>query len=149
MRVEKDFEDFIKLLNENDVKYLIVGAFAIAFHARPRFTGDIDFFIGSSTSNIQALLQAVSEFGFQSLELSEEDLNEDSIVQLGYEPNRIDLITSISGVKFKQAFANKVEGKYGEELTFFISLEDLITNKKASDRTQDKSDLELLEQFND
>ncbi len=147
MRVEKDFEDFIRLLNENDVRYVIVGAFAIAFYARPRFTGDIDFFIDHSNSNIQALLQTISAFGFDSLDLSEKDFDEDTIVQLGYEPNRIDLLTSISGVNFRQAFDNKIKGKYGEEPAFFISLDDLIANKKVSDRMQDKSDLELLERF--
>lgn len=147
MRVEKDFEEFIKLLNEHDVRYVIVGAFAISFHARPRFTGDIDFFISNSSKNIRSLLQALQEFGFKSLNLSEKDFDEDSIIQLGYEPNRIDLLTSISGVSFSEAFKNKVEGKYGDESTYFISFDDLVANKKASNRTKDKGDLELLEQF--
>lgn len=147
MRVEKDFEEFIALLNEHDVQYVIVGAFAISFHARPRFTGDIDFFINNSSTNIRSLLEVLKNFGFESLNLSKEDFRSDSIIQLGNEPNRIDLLTSISGVDFKQAFSNKVEGKYGDEVTYFISLDDLIANKKAGNRLKDKSDLEMLEKF--
>jgi len=147
MRVEKDFEQFIALLNKREVQYVIVGAFAVSFHAQPRFTGDIDFFIGNSSANIQSLLQTLNDFGFKSLNLSEKDFDEDSIIQLGYEPNRIDLLTSISGVSFKEAYTNRVESKYGDETTYFISLDDLIANKKTSDRLKDKSDLELLEEF--
>lgn len=147
MKVEKDFEEFIALLNKHEVQYVIVGAFAVSFHAQPRFTGDIDFFIGNTSANIQSLLLALKEFGFESLNLAEKDFDEDSIIQLGYEPNRIDLITNISGVSFKKAYSNKVKGTYGNETAYFISLEDLITNKRASDRLKDKSDLELLEKF--
>lgn len=147
MKVEKDFEEFIALLNKHEVQYVIVGAFAVSFHAQPRFTGDIDFFIDNSSANIQSLLLALKEFGFESLNLAEKDFDEDSIIQLGYEPNRIDLITSISGVSFKKAYSNRVDGKYGDETAAFISLDDLIANKKASDRLKDKSDLELLEKF--
>lgn len=147
MRVEKDFEEFIKLLNKNDVNFLIVGAFAVSYHARPRFTGDIDFFIGSSSQNIKNLLQAIEQFGFGSLDISEKDFGKDSILQLGYEPNRIDLLTDISGVQFGPAWENRVKGYYGNQISYYISLEDLIANKKASNRTKDKSDLELLEQF--
>ncbi len=147
MKVEKDFEEFIALLNKHEVQYVIVGAFAVSFHAQPRFTGDIDFFIDNSSANIQSLLLALKEFGFESLNLAEKDFDEDSIIQLGYEPNRIDLITSISGVSFKKAYSNRVDGKYGDEAAAFISLDDLIANKKASDRLKDKSDLELLEKF--
>lgn len=147
MKVEKDFEEFIALLNKHEVQYVIVGAFAVSFHAQPRFTGDIDFFIDNSSANIQSLLLALKEFGFESLNLAEKDFDEDSIIQLGYEPNRVDLITNISGVSFKKAYSNRVEGTYGNETAYFISLEDLITNKRASDRLKDKSDLELLEKF--
>lgn len=147
MRVEKDFEEFIKSLNENDVKFLIVGAFAVSYHARPRFTGDIDFFIDSSSQNIKNLLQAIEQFGFDSLDISEKDFGKDSIIQLGYEPNRIDLLTDISGVQFGPAWENRIKGYYGNQVSHYISLEDLIANKKASNRTKDKSDLELLEQF--
>lgn len=147
MRVEKDFEDFINLLNDHDIRYVIVGAFAISFHARPQFTGDIDFFIDNSSENIHAILRVLKDFGFESLNLSEKDFDEDSILQLGYEPNRIDLLTDISGVDFKEAFKNRVQGKYGDASAYFISFEDLVTNKKASNRAKDKSDLELLKQF--
>jgi hypothetical protein len=147
MRVEKDFEEFINLLNENDVKYLVIGAFAVSFHARPRFTGDIDFFVDSSSQNIENLLQTLEQFGFGSLDLSEKDFNRGSILQLGYEPNRIDVLTDISGVQFKTAWKNRVKGNYGNQTSYFISFDDLIANKKASNRLKDRSDLELLEKF--
>ena len=147
MRVEKDFEDFLRSLNEHKTRYLIVGAFAVSFHARPRFTGDLDIFIDNSSDNIQSLLHALNDFGFESLGLTQEDFNEDNIIQLGYEPNRIDLLPGISGVKFNPAFNNRVKGEYGEETAWFISLDDLIKNKEASDRLKDRSDLELLQKF--
>ena len=97
MRVEKHFEEFIESLNENDVRYLVVGAYALSLHARPRNTGDIDIFIDFTEDNIQNLLGAIDDFGFGSLNLSSDDFDEDSILELGYEPNRIDIMTSISG----------------------------------------------------
>ncbi|MDX1637741.1 MAG: DUF6036 family nucleotidyltransferase [Balneolaceae bacterium] len=147
MRVEKDFEDFIKLLNEHEVRYLIVGAFAVSFHSRPRFTGDLDVYLDHYPENIETLLLALNDFGFESIGLSVKDFQEDNIIQLGYEPNRINLLTGISGVAFGDAFHSRVKGNYGDETAWFISLDDLIKNKKASDRLKDKSDLELLEQY--
>ncbi|MDZ7694953.1 MAG: DUF6036 family nucleotidyltransferase [Balneolaceae bacterium] len=147
MRVEKEFEDFIKLLNKHDVRYLIVGAFAVSFHSRPRFTGDLPIFLDKYSANIKKLLHALDDFGFKSLDLSIEDFRNDTIIQLVHEPNRIDLLSCISGVEFSKAFDNRAEGKYGNETVWFISIDDLIANKKASDRLKDRSDLELLEKF--
>ena len=114
MRVEKDFEEFVRLLNRHKVRYLIVGAYAVAFHAQPRNTGDIDFFIENEKDNAKRLIKAIREFGFESLNLTEDDfLKPDYIVQLGYEPNRIDLLSSISGIKFDRGYAAKVKGMFG------------------------------------
>lgn len=105
------------------------------------------FFIDNNPKNIKNLLKALEQFGFGSLDISEEDFSKDSMLQLGYEPNRIDVLTDISGVWFEPAWENKVKAHYGNQPSYFISIDDLIANKKASNRTKDKSDLELLEKF--
>jgi hypothetical protein len=148
MRVEEDFEDFIKLLNYHKVKYLIVGAFALIYYTHPRNTGDIDFFIEASSENAKKMMKVLAEFGFESLNLKENDfVKPDSIIQLGLIPNRIDIITEISGVTFKQAYENKVAGKIGKQKVFFISPADLLRNKKAAKRIKDMADAELLEKY--
>ena len=99
MKVEKDYEDLLRLFNKHNVKYCIVGAFAVAFYARPRYTKDMDILIEPSSENARNILNALEDFGFGSLPLSEEDLTEPGqIIQLGYEPVRIDIITSIEGM---------------------------------------------------
>lgn len=148
MKVEKDFEDFIKLLNYHKVKYLIVGAYALIFYTTPRNTGDIDIFIERSDLNSQKVLDTLKDFGFESLGSKKEDfLNPDLVIQLGFSPNRIDLITGISGVTFQEAYRNKVSGKIGSEEVYFISAQDLLKNKKAAGRTKDLADAELLLRF--
>ncbi|MBI3752626.1 MAG: hypothetical protein HY266_01095 [Deltaproteobacteria bacterium] len=148
MRVEKDFEEFIRLLNRHKVKYLIVGAYAVAFHAQPRNTGDIDFFIESEKDNAKRLIKAIRDFGFESLNLTEDDfIKPDYVVQLGYEPNRIDLLSSISGIKFDRGYAAKVKGMFGGETAWFISFDDLLRNKQAVNRKRDAADVELLSKF--
>lgn len=148
MKLEKDFEEFISLLNVHEVKYVVVGAYAVSFYARPRNTGDIDFFIGNSRENISRLFKVLEAFGFGALDVSYDDLQkENTVLQLGYEPVRIDIMTGISGLTFERVFENSVAGKLGDEDVNFISLDDLITNKRASDRIQDHADAELLEKF--
>lgn len=147
MRVEKDFEEFIELLKKNEVKYVIIGAYAISFHGHPRNTGDIDFFISNARDNIEKLLTTLKEFGFESLNLTADDFSGDKILQLGYEPNRIDILTDISGITFTEAWNNREKGNYGHQTAYFISLDDLIKNKRASNRKKDISDLELLERL--
>ncbi|MBI3586876.1 MAG: hypothetical protein HY088_07095 [Ignavibacteriales bacterium] len=145
MRVEKDFEEFIKLLNKHKVEYLVVGAYAVAFHGHPRNTGDIDIFINSNESNATKLLRALKDFGFKSLGPKKEDfLDPYSVVQFGFEPNRIDIISSIDGVKFGTAFKEKVQGKMGQERVWFISLNHLLRNKQSTERKKDQADVELL-----
>jgi hypothetical protein len=148
MRIEKDFNEFIELLNNNEVKYLVVGGFAIAYYAKPRYTKDIDILVESSKENSKKIMNTLIQFGFGNIGLKEEDFQRpDQIIQLGYAPVRIDIITSIMGVEFETAWKNRVEGKYGDIPCFFISKEDLIKNKQASARPQDKADLEILKKF--
>ena len=145
MKVEKDYEELLKLLNKNKAKYCIVGAYAVAFHAKPRYTKDMDIFIEPSKENGKRILKALNEFGFKELDLKEEDFIQKGIViQLGYEPLRVDIVTSIEGCTFEEVWENKVEGHYGNEKVYFIGLNELIKNKKKSKRKQDKVDLEIL-----
>lgn len=145
MKVEKDFEDFIELLNKYSVNYLIVGAYALALFTEPRNTGDIDIFIERSKENAEKILSVLKKFGFAGLKFVLKDfMTKDMVVQLGVQPVRIDIITSISGVEFEDAFKFREEKQFGRTKAYFISREFLIKNKKASARKKDLADLELL-----
>ena len=145
MKTEKDYEEFLELLNKHDVRYCIIGAFALAFHARPRYTKDIDVLIEATIENARRLLVALDEFGFGSLNLAVEDFStKGNIIQLGYEPVRIDIITSIEGLDFSDIWKNRVQGLYGRHTVNYIDRENLIRAKKISNRAQDQADLELL-----
>ncbi|MEO0292610.1 MAG: nucleotidyltransferase [candidate division WOR-3 bacterium] len=146
MKIEKDYEEFLKLLNKNKVKYVIVGAFALALYSNPRYTKDLDIFVEPAVENGKRLLKVLNEFGFKNLELKEEDFTvKNQIIQLGYEPVRIDLMTSIPGCSFEEVWNNKIAEKYGRTRVYFIGKRELIKSKKASGRKQDIADLELLE----
>lgn len=146
MRVEKDFEDLFALFNKHDVKYCIVGAYALALYAKPRYTKNLDILVNSTKENARRILAALNDFGFGSLALTERDFCEPGmIIQLGYEPLRIDLITSIEGLPFDQIWQRRTSAAYGEQRVFFIGLEDLIAAKKIANRKQDQADVELLE----
>ncbi len=145
MKIEKDYKEFLELLNRHNVKYCIIGSYALAFHARPRYTKDLDIFIEPKTENAGKVISVLREFGFQNLDITEEDLVEkDRIIQLGYEPIRIDILSSLSGCSFKEVWENKAVGKYGEIDVHFIGKKELIKNKKATGRKQDIADIELL-----
>jgi len=148
VRVEKDFEEFIRLLNKRKVKYLIVGAYAVTFYSQPRNTGDIDFFIQRERGNVKRLVEVLRDFGFESLNLTEDDfLKPNHTVQFGYEPNRIDILSSISGVEFEKAYGTKVAARFGREKAWFISLKYLLKNKQSIGRKKDEADVELLLKF--
>jgi hypothetical protein len=140
-----DFKEFVGLLNAHQVKYLVVGGYAVAFHGYPRMTGDIDFFIEATEENARRLEKVLSDFGFGSLHLTFEDfLEPDTIVQLGYPPLRIDLLTSISGVSFEQAWEQRVTVEVEGETLNFVGKETLLTNKAASGRSKDLHDFNVL-----
>lgn len=145
MVLNQDFREFIQLLNKNKVRYLVIGGYAVAFHGHPRYTKDIDFWIGPSEANTKKLIKALNEFGFGSLDLRAEDFQEpNTIVQLGYPPNRIDLITSPKDVDFKICWKNRIKIEIERTTINFIDLENLKKNKKATGRFQDLADLENL-----
>ena len=148
MKVEKDYEELLELFNKHNVRYCIVGSYALAFHAQPRYTKDLDILIDPINENARRILNALNEFGFGSLSLSEKDFTEyGQVIQLGYEPIRIDLLTSIEGITFSKIWKNRTMGQFGKQQVPFICAEDLITCKKIANRIQDRADIEKLREF--
>jgi len=145
MEVQKDFKRLLELFNGHKVEYMIVGAYALAYHGVPRFTGDIDIYVHLSPENAQKILSALADFGFGSLNLTINDFqNPDYVVQLGVPPVRIDIITSITGVTWEEANKGKREGLYGNAPVWFLGREQFIINKRATGRKKDLADLESL-----
>jgi predicted nucleotidyltransferase len=148
MVLDKDFKEFIELLNAHKVDYLVIGGYAVNFHGYPRYTKDIDFWIWLTKDNINRLLVAINEFGFGSLGLQADDLlNPDNVVQLGYEPYRIDLLTDVKGVDFQDCFQRKATVTVDHIQVNFLSLEDLIQAKRKAGRLQDLADAQQLEKI--
>lgn len=146
MTLDPDFEDFIKLLNQYEVAYMVVGGYALAFHGKPRYTGDLDIWIGISDDNASKMLLVLKEFGFGLLGFEKEDfLKENLINQLGYPPLRIDILTSIDGVSFEEAYQQKQIIEIEDWKANYIGLNDFIRNKQASGRLQDLADVKVLE----
>lgn len=146
LMLNPDFKEFIQSLNDNQVGYLVVGGYAVALHGYPRYTKDIDIWIEMSPSNAARIVQAIEQFGFRSLGLKESDfLDTDTIIQLGYPPRRIDLLTTLPGIDFESCFAAKVVVEIDGVAVNFIDLENLKKNKRATGRFQDMADIENLE----
>lgn len=145
MIFEPDFRDFIELLNEHQVDYMIIGAHALAYHGRPRHTGDLDIWIKPSSENASKMIVVLNDFGFGSLGLTEHDFLKDNYVtQLGYPPLRIDILNAISGVDFDEAYNNKIEGDVDGLKINFINVEEFIRNKEATGRQKDLGDIASL-----
>ena len=145
MILNPDFREFIQLLNENNVQYLIVGGYAVAYHGHPRYTKDIDLWIWTDPENAKMVVKTLADFGFGSLGLKEDDfLETDTIVQLGYAPNRIDLIMGLPGVEFGECYGKRAETEIDGVKLPFMDLENLKKSKKASGRPQDLADIESL-----
>lgn len=147
MLLSNDSKEFIALLNSRGVEYLIVGAHSLAFHARPRFTGDLDILVRPSPENAAKIVAVLNEFGFADLGVKASDFTTpEQVIQLGRAPHRIDLLTSISGVSIDEAFATKVSAELDEIPVAFLSKRLLIANKRAVGRPQDLADLTALEE---
>ena len=145
MKVEKDYEELVRSFNKHKVRYCIIGAFAVAFHAKPRYTKDMDILVGADIENGKKIIAALEEFGFGSLSLSAEDFAKSGkTIQLGYEPVRVDILTSIEGLDFEEAWKNKKAGAYGNEKAFFVGLSQLIKSKKLAARKRDIEDIDIL-----
>jgi predicted nucleotidyltransferase len=145
MEIQTDFRELLELLNIHNVEYMIVGGYALAFHGAPRYTGDIDLFIKPDKENAQRIMKALDEFGFGSVGIEFSDFtHENKVIQIGVPPVRIDIITSISGVTWEEAFSSQVEGQYGDVPVYYIGLDQFIINKKSIGRIKDMADLEAL-----
>jgi len=145
MELYPDFKELLELLNAHEVDYLIVGGYALALHGCPRFTGDLDIYLGIQRDNARKVLSVLEEFGFGALNLSEDDFtHRDRIVQLGVPPIRIDFITSIDGVEWDAAWTNREKGNWANVPVAYLSREDFIANKRSSGRLKDLADIESL-----
>lgn len=144
MRLSSDSREFLGLLNLRGVDYVIVGAHSLAFHGRPRYTGDLDILVRCTRENAENLVHLLHGFGFADFEPS--DFTEpDQIIQLGRAPNRIDLLTGITGVTSDDAFATRVEATLDGIPVSILSKDALIQNKRAVGRPQDLADIDALE----
>jgi hypothetical protein len=135
-------------LNANSVEYLVVGALAVSWHGFPRYSGDVDFLIRPTEENARRALKAIAQFGMGSLDIRVEDLAvPGKVVQMGYEPNRIDVMSSITGVTFDEAWEGRSPGELDGIPVRFIGRDALLRNKDATGRSKDKIDaLELRKQ---
>lgn len=145
MSTHPDFEDFLRLLEEHRVDYMIVGGYAVAFHGYPRFTKDIDIFFADDRDNLSRLHTALVAFGFPAATVSVETLERpDSVFSIGIEPVRIDLLNRIAGVSFAEARHSAVRGRYGAVAVTFIGRDALVRNKRSTGRARDLGDVEEL-----
>lgn len=145
MKVSQDFEEFFELLNQNEVRYLLIGGYAYAIYAEPRYTKDIDIFYETDEKNAEKLLSALQSFGFSSLEIKKDDfLKRGQVIQLGMPPLRVDLLNEIEGVSFSEAWENRNNASYGKQKIHVIGKKELIKNKTAAGREQDMLDVKNL-----
>jgi hypothetical protein len=145
MEVHQDYKELLKLLNAHKAEFVIVGAYALAFHGVPRFTGDMDILVKPDSKNAEKILAALKEFGFGSLYLTVSDFQYlDKVVQLGVAPVRVDLITSLTGLSWQEVSSGKVQGTYGDVPVYYLGRKELISNKKALGRKKDLADIEAL-----
>ena len=145
MKLDKDFNEFVELFVANDVRFLVVGGYALAAHGYPRATDDFDAWVWANSENAEKIVECLTEFGFGKLNLSADDFTTpDRVVQLGYPPYRIDIITSITGVEFENAWANRWVIDVDGMLVPFIGRDDLLKNKRATGRPKDLLDVEYL-----
>jgi len=143
--VPSDFRELLECLNAREADYLVVGAYALAFHGAPRATGDIDLLVKPDPQNAQRVVAALNDFGFESLGFAPEDFQRpDKVVQLGVSPVRADLMTSISGVSWEQAWDTREAGTISGVPVHFIGRRAYIANKRAAGRTKDLADVEAL-----
>lgn len=146
MEPPREFSELLASFGAHRVKALIVGAYALAFHGVPRMTGDLDLLVEPSAENAARVMRALTDFGFGEVGLSAADFQQaDVVVQLGFPPLRVDLLTSITGVSFEEAWAGRVADSFGGIPASFLGLDELRRNKRAVGRHKDLADLDALE----
>ena len=147
MVLNPDFREFIALLNAKEVKYLIIGGYAVAFHGYPRYTKDLDFWIWLNEQNAEKMIAVLQDFGMGSIGLVKEDfLDKEMIIQLGYPPNRIDMLTDLESLDFQACYQRKEEAYIEGLKVNFMGREDLIRAKRSVGRLIDLADAEKLEE---
>ena len=145
MDLQKDLKEFLELLLSKKVEFLVVGAHALAFHGHPRLTGDIDFLIRLTPENAEKMEQVCNDFGFDGPPfMAAEFLKSGQTFQMGLPPNRIDILTAISGITTDEAWNNKVAGILSGHQVYFISKNDLLQNKRSTGRLKDLADADIL-----
>ena len=146
--LNKHFQEFIELLDQEKVKYLLVGGYAVGYHGFPRYTGDLDVFIAISEKNSERILKVFDGFGFPDLGLTSKDfLEEEMVIEVGREPLKIQVLTGIDGVTFDECYQRKEMVKLGSVDVAFIGYSYLLRNKQASPRAKDKIDVEELKRI--
>ena len=141
-----DFSEFLRLLNEHEVRYLLVSGYAVGYHGYVRATADMDIWVDPERGNAECLVEVLREFGFGASDPTPEMFLEESrVIRMGVPPIRIELLTSVSGVGFEECYAERVVENWDDASVNIISLSKLKANKRASGRLKDLSDLEYLE----
>jgi hypothetical protein len=144
--VNPDFRDLFAALNDADARFLLVGGYALAVHAAPRFTKDLDVWVEPSAANAERVMAALRAFGAPLETVTQDDLSRAGVVfQMGLPPNRIDILTSVDGVSFDQAWPERLTTTYGDQPVPVIGRAHLIANKRATGRPRDALDADLLE----
>lgn len=146
METVSDFEDLLELFSRHEVKYLIVGGLAFIYHAKPRYTKDMDLWVEGSDENIARANKALSEFGSPELL---DYRNPTQVLQLGLAPNRIDLLVEVTGLNFDEAWPKRITAPYGSSNAYWINLEDLLTIKEAIEHPRHQEDARVLRQVRD
>ena len=146
MELNPDFQEFLQSFVDHDVRFLIVGGYALAAHGHPRYTKDLDVWVWTDPSNAARVIEALDDFGFGGLGLNAADFQDpDMVVQLGREPQRIDILTFATGLSFEHAYADRMTIEIGGVPVPFVSLDDLRTNKLATGRLRDRADAAELD----
>jgi len=145
IRLSPDFKEFLKLLNENNVRYLLVGGYAVAFHGYPRNTGDMDIWIACDSANASNITKALRDFGFSDTALREELFtNPKIVIRMGVPPYRIEILTTVDGIEFESSYSNRIIEKIDDIEISILSKKDLIENKLSAGRNKDLDDVENL-----
>jgi hypothetical protein len=150
MEVAPDFDEFIGCLTAHGVEFVIVGAYALAYHGAPRFTGDLDVLVRPSLGNASRLLIALAAFGFPANELTAEAIaSKRRMIEMGVPPVQIHVMSAISGVDWPEIWEGRVEGSFGARSVAYLGRDTLIRNKRAAGRLKDLSDVDALEHGED
>jgi hypothetical protein len=140
-----DFKEFLKLLNERTVKYLVVGGYAVGYHGYPRPTGDLDIWVSNDRENVRAVISLLAEFGFESSDdIEDRMVKRNTVLRMGFPPVRIEVMTHCSGVDFEDCYRRRIKALFDDVEVSLIDRPDLLINKKASGRLKDLNDLENL-----